>query len=90
MSYDWRVRPRNCRLLFPKTLLVLGGQLPRLLFYCLGFVTYNQATPGLLNAWNSESRNSTIVSFNLLGLEDHYSATEGAVVHLDTFWTPET
>ena len=41
-----------------------------------------QATPGLLNALSSESRNSTIVSSILLGLEDQLSAAEDAVVHL--------
>ena len=63
------LRPRNCRLLSPKTLRVLCHRLLGILFNYSGRGTYNQATPRLLNAWNFESRSSTISFLYLLGLE---------------------
>ena len=74
-----KLRPLNCQLLSPKTLYVLGRRLLGLLFNYSGYGTWSQATPGLLNAWN-----------HVLGLEDQFSATEDAVVHLDTFWITAT
>ena len=61
-------------------LCMLGLQLPGLVFNFSGCGTYSHATPGLLNAWNSES----------IGREDQFSAAENAVVHLDTFWIAAT
>ena len=58
-----RLQPQNCQLLSPKMLPVLGRRLLALMFNYSGRGTYTQATPGLMNAWNFESRSSTIVSF---------------------------
>ena len=77
------------RFVWPASSLVIDLGVP---FNYSGRGTYSQATPGLLNAWNSEIRSSTIhCSFlHLRGVEDQFSATEAAVVHLDTFWIPAT
>ena len=50
------IRPRNCRLLSPKTLRVLGCRVLGLLFNYSRRDSNSQATPGLLNAWNLEVR----------------------------------
>ena len=65
------LRPWNSRLLSPKTLRVLGCQLLGLLFNYSGCGTYSQATPQLLNSWNSDSRDWTtcIVSSIYLALK---------------------
>ena len=54
-----KLRSQTCRLLSPKELRVLGHQLLGFLLTFSGRGTYSQATPGLLNAWNHESRSST-------------------------------
>ena len=56
------LRPQNCQLLSPKMHHVLCLRLLGLLFNYSGHGTYRQVTPGLLNAWNSESGSLTIVS----------------------------
>ena len=48
---------------------LLGGQLLGLLFNYSRGGTYSQATLGLLNAWNFESRSSTILSSIYLALK---------------------
>ena len=88
-----KLQPRNSYLLFPKMLCVLSRRPLELLFNYSGRDMYSEATPRSLNACNCEvSRNMIIVFFvyNVLGLEDQFSATEDAVGHLHVrnFWIP--
>ena len=62
------LRTRNCRLLSPETRCELGRRVLGLLSNYSGRGTYSQATPWILNAWNSGSRSSTIVSSIYLAL----------------------
>ena len=63
---------------------MLGRRLLGLLFNYSGRGTYSQATPRLLNMWNSESRSSTIVSSIYLALKTN--SVQDAVVQLDTMY----
>ena len=80
--------PQNCQLLSPKMHCVLGRRLLGFLYNYSRHGTYSQATPRLLNAWNSESKSLTIVCSIYFSLEDQFSATEDAVVDLDSFCIP--
>ena len=63
---------------------MLGRRLLGLLVNYSGRGTYSQATPGHVQLHVSKQKID--YSFlHLLGLEDQFSATEDAVVHLDTF-----
>ena len=93
-SYDWQATAKKRS---PSMQDAHVRRLLWLLFTYSGCGTYSQATPGLLNACVtvcdefasrqlSVSRSWTMVFSIYLILKTSLSATEDAVVHLDTFW----
>ena len=87
----YELRPRNCQILFPKTLCVL----------VVDFWGFCSIIPGVARILGYTQTTERVelreqkfdYSFRFLhGLEDQFSATEDAVVHLDTctFWISAT